>query len=55
MDSLISLCIFIIILFLYIHIANQYKLGEELEIYETDYDDAKHLESVCTKCFSFII
>ena len=47
MDSLISLCIFIIILFLYIHIANQYKLGEELEIYETDYDDAKHLESVC--------
>jgi hypothetical protein len=47
MDPLITLCIFITILFLYIHIANQFKKGEELEIYETDYNSLKHLEDVC--------
>lgn len=47
MDSLITLCIFIIILFMYIHIANQFKLSDEMEIYETDYQDPKHLEDVC--------
>lgn len=47
MNSLITLCIFIIILFLYIHIANQYKKTDELEIYETDFTDKKHLDDVC--------
>ncbi len=47
MDPLITLCIFITILFLYIHIANQFKTNEELEIYETDYRTLKHMEDVC--------
>ena len=47
MDPLTTLCIFITILFLYIHIANQFKTSEELEIYETDYNSLKHLEDVC--------
>ena len=47
MDPLVTLCIFITILFLYIHIANQFKTSEELEIYETDYSSLKHLEDVC--------
>ena len=47
MDAIITLCIFITILFLYIHIANQFKKSEELEIYETDYTNNKHMEDVC--------
>jgi hypothetical protein len=47
MDAIITLCIFITILFLYIHIANQFKKSEELEIYETDYNNNKHIEDVC--------
>lgn len=47
MNSLITLCIFIVILFLYIHIANQFKKGDDLEIYETDFSSTRHLEDVC--------
>lgn len=47
MNSLTTLCIFIIILFLYIHIANQFKKSDDLEIYETDFQNTKHLEDVC--------
>jgi hypothetical protein len=47
MNSLITLCIFIVILFLYIHIANQFKKGDDLEIYEADFTSTKHLEDVC--------
>jgi len=47
MNSLTTLCIFIAILFMYIHIANQFKKGDELEIYETDFTTTKHLNDVC--------
>ena len=47
MNSLTSLCIFILILFIYIHIAHQYKKSEELEIYETDFSNKGHFEDVC--------
>ena len=47
MQSLTTLCIFIIILFLYIHIASQYKKSGDLEIYETDFTNTQHLEDVC--------
>ena len=47
MNSLTTLCIFIVILFLYIHIAQQFKKGDDLEIYETDFTSTKHLEDVC--------
>ena len=32
---------------MYIHIANQFKKGDELEIYETDFTTTKHLDDVC--------
>ena len=47
MDSLTTLCIFIIVLFLYIHIANQFKLSEDTEIYESDYNNNNHLNEIC--------
>tara|TARA_B100001287_G_C22686548_1_gene534136 strand:- start:16499 stop:17629 length:1131 start_codon:yes stop_codon:yes gene_type:complete len=47
MNSITTLCIFIVILFLYIHIANQFKKSDDLEIYETDFTSTKHLEDVC--------
>ena len=47
MDFLITLAIFICILFLYIYITNQYKKGEDLEIYEMDYSNNAYLQEVC--------
>ena len=47
MDFLFTLAIFIIILFLYIYIANQYKKSEDLDIYETDFSDNTQLQEVC--------
>ena len=47
MDSLTTLCIFIIILFLYIHIVNQFKISEETEIYESDFNNNNHLNEIC--------
>lgn len=47
MNSLITLCIFVAILFLYIHIANQFKKTYELEIYESDFSNKNHFEDVC--------
>ena len=39
--------IFLIVLFIYIHWANQYKTSEDLEIYETDFKSNKHLNEIC--------
>jgi hypothetical protein len=39
--------IFIIILFLYVHIIAQYKKSEDLEIYETDYKSNDVLQEIC--------
>ena len=47
MSSLINIIIFLIVLFLYIHISNQYKKSEDLEIYEMDYTNNRHLQEVC--------
>jgi hypothetical protein len=44
---LLSFFIFIIILFLYVHIQEQYKKSEDLEIYEMDYTSNDHLQTVC--------
>ena len=44
---LISFFIFIVILFLYVHIQEQYKKSEDLEIYEMDYTSNDHLQTVC--------
>lgn len=42
-----TIVIFIIIVLLYSHLMEQYKKGEELEIYEIDYQDREHLHQVC--------
>jgi hypothetical protein len=47
MDFLFTLAIFIVILFLYIYIVNQYKKSEDLDIYETDFSDNTQLQEVC--------
>jgi hypothetical protein len=47
MDFIFHILIFILILFFYIHINNQYKLSEDLEIFEIDYVDNVHLQEVC--------
>lgn len=39
--------IFLIVLFIYVHWANQYKTSEDLEIYETDFKSNKHLNEIC--------
>jgi len=44
---LLSFLIFIVILFLYVHIQEQYKKSEDLEIYEMDYTSNEHLQTVC--------
>jgi hypothetical protein len=44
---LVHLLIFIVILFLYLHITDQYKKGENMEVYEMDYIDNPQLQDVC--------
>jgi hypothetical protein len=47
MEFMISIAIFVIVLFLYVHIIAQYKRSEDLEIYEMDYINNKQLQEVC--------
>lgn len=42
-----SIIIFIIVLFLYLHITSQWKRSEDLEIYEMDYETNAQLQEVC--------
>jgi hypothetical protein len=47
MNFFVSFLVFLIILFLYIHIINQLKTSEDLEIYEMDYSTNSQLQEVC--------
>jgi hypothetical protein len=47
MTFYLNILLFLIILFLYIHIVHQYKRSEDLEIYEMDYSSNEHLQEVC--------
>lgn len=47
METYWNILIFIIILFLYMHIIDQYKKSEDLEIYEMDYVSNNDLQSIC--------
>jgi mannose-6-phosphate isomerase-like protein (cupin superfamily) len=47
MDFYITIFIFVIVLFLYVHIIAQYKKSEDLEIYEMDYVSNTDLQEVC--------
>jgi hypothetical protein len=39
--------IFVIILFIYVHVNDQYRKSEDLEIYEMDYVSNPHLQTIC--------
>lgn len=47
MDIYFTLFVFVIVLFLYVHIIAQYKKSEDLEIYEMDYISNTNLQEVC--------
>jgi hypothetical protein len=47
MSGLFNLLLFIIVLFIYIHIINQLKTSEDLEVYEMDYTSNQYLQEVC--------
>ena len=41
-----SIFLFVLILFVYIHVQSQWKTSDDLEIYEADYQSAKHLQEI---------
>ena len=43
---MLSIFIFVAILFVYIHVQSQWKTSDDLEIYEADYQSAKHLQEI---------
>ena len=45
---LMSLFLFLLVVFAYIHIVAQWKKSEDLEIYEMDYVNATHLHEICS-------
>ena len=47
MSYIITLLIFLIVVFFYIHITEQYKKSEDFEIYEMDFVDNAALQEVC--------
>lgn len=44
---LVAFLVFVVILFLYVHVQDQYKRSEDLEVYEMDYTSNEHLQSIC--------
>lgn len=47
MNSLIFIAVFLLVLFIYIHVVQQFKRSEDLEIYEMDYQNNAQLQDVC--------
>uniref|UniRef100_A0A6C0B7P1 Cupin-like domain-containing protein n=1 Tax=viral metagenome TaxID=1070528 RepID=A0A6C0B7P1_9ZZZZ len=47
MEILINIIVFILLLFLYLHVNNQLKRSEDLEISEMDYIDNENLQEIC--------
>jgi len=47
MNAFFHIFLFILILFIYIHITHQYKTSEDMEIFEMDYQSNTHLQEVC--------
>jgi hypothetical protein len=47
-NPILSFFIFVVVVFLYIHIVAQWKKSEDLEIYETDYTNVQQLREVCS-------
>lgn len=46
-NTFLAFFIFIVILFVYIHITAQWKTSDDLEIYESDYESASNLQEIC--------
>ena len=44
---LVAVLVFLTVFVLYIHIQDQWKRGEDLEVYEMDYSTREHLQTVC--------
>jgi hypothetical protein len=51
---MIELFIFILVIFLYVHIVVQYKSGEDLDVYEIDYYDNTNLQKLCDALQPFL-
>jgi hypothetical protein len=47
MDFIFTVVIFVFIIIIYFHLVQQYKKGEDLEIYEMDYASNKQLQEIC--------
>jgi len=47
MSSIVNIILFVLVLFLYLHIVHQLKTSEDLEIYEMDFTTNTHLQEVC--------
>lgn len=47
MSSIFSLIIFVIIFFIYLHLIDQYKTSNDLELYEMDYTNNNDLNETC--------
>jgi hypothetical protein len=47
MSSIVNIILFVIVLILYLHIVQQLKTSEDLEIYEMDYTTNANLQEVC--------
>ena len=47
MDTLVAFVIFMVVLFVYIHLTAQFKKSEDLEIYEMDYKTSHQLNEIC--------
>jgi len=47
MSYIIGIIVFLIVLFLYMHIMQEYKQSEDLEIYEMDYNNNVQLQEIC--------
>jgi mannose-6-phosphate isomerase-like protein (cupin superfamily) len=46
-DAFLTLALFVTLFFVYLHITDQYKTSEDLEIYEMDFIDVDTLQEVC--------
>ena len=47
MNILVTIVIFFVVLLVYTHILDEFKRGEDLEIYETDFVDNEQLNEIC--------
>ena len=54
-QPVIALFIFLLVLFLYTHLSVQWKVSEDLEIYEADYRNPSQLEELCALRQPFLL